>query len=142
MQLILGITNDAKNVINKAIHSELILEIKLKKDTDVINPELILEGIFSSYNYAVINELNRKYFITNCEIMNNNVSKLSLETDVLETYKNLILNSEATYYREIREGDLFDGEIDISPEKNIRIIEAETSILSSDSVILTTLGAI
>ena len=44
MDIILYKTVDSPNTINKTLTDPLTLEINLKKDTNIINPELVLNA--------------------------------------------------------------------------------------------------
>lgn len=143
MEIIFYTTNDSSNVINKTLDNPITVNINLKKDTDIINPELILKGDFRGYNYAHIPTLNRYYLVTAIEQLNLSMVKISLMCDVLETYKNIILNSEASYNRGLKEGDLYDGNLDVSPKKTVRIVESSINVKANEpTTILTTVGAV
>jgi hypothetical protein len=139
MDIILYKTIDSPNTINKTLTDPLTLEINLKKDTNIINPELVLNGDFRGFNYAHIPELSRYYFIGSMEQLNFTLVKLYLECDVLETYKADILNSPCKFNADIKAGDYlpFTGssnftedsevfsnvEIDLTPSIIISTIE-------------------
>lgn len=141
MELILYKTDDSPNTINKTLTDPLTLEINLKKDTNIINPELVLNGDFRGFNYAHIPELNRYYFINSMEQLNFRLVKISLECDVLETYKADILNSPCKFNADIQAGDytsfsgssnftqdsesFSDVEIDLTPSIIISTIEVQ-----------------
>lgn len=141
MDIILYKTVDSPNTINKTLTDPLTLEINLKKDTNIINPELVLNGDFRGFNYAHIPELNRYYFINSMEQLNFTLVKLYLECDVLETHKADILNSPCKFNADIKAGDYmnFSGssnftqdsesfsnvEIDLTPSIIISTIEVQ-----------------
>ena len=91
MELILYRTLDNANVINKVLTDPVTVNITLKNDVNIINPEIVLSGDFRGYNYAHIPELNRFYFIESFEQINLRFGKLFMSCDVLETYKADIL---------------------------------------------------
>ena len=97
MQLILYVTEDAKNVINKTLTNPVSMNINLKRDINIIMPEIVLNGDFGGFNYAHIPDFNRFYFVDSVEQLNLKMVKLSLICDVLETYKTTILNSDCLY---------------------------------------------
>lgn len=88
-----------KNVVNKSL-SEILLTLSIinKKDTfNTSSPILFITlnndvNINNMGNYCYIQEINRYYFINNIEYVNNNLIKLQLETDYLNTFKTDILN--------------------------------------------------
>lgn len=142
MKLILYITLDSANVINKRLDSPLELDINLKGDVNIINPELVLVGDFRKYNYAHIPDLNRYYIINYIEQLNLRMCKISLLCDVLESYKNIILNSESVFNRAIKEGDYYNGNIDYSENEVVTVIDSGVIIVGEPTPILSTKGVL
>ena len=74
MKLFLYKVNDTENTVNKTLFDPLEIDIKLKSDTDIINPFIILKTItgynFNDYNYAHIPDLERYYFIQSIDSVN------------------------------------------------------------------------
>ena len=131
-------TLDANNVINKTLTDEIQLDINLKSDTDIINPEIVLLGDFRGFNYAQIPDLNRFYFIERIEQLNMRLVKLSLSCDVLETYKESILNSECEYIREAKNGD----KVINAPESSFnKVVKYSSDIVMSldDNIVISTI---
>lgn len=146
MNLKLYQVTDADNVINKTLpDNPLELTIRLKKDTDIINPMLILsaqEDIdYNDYNYAYIAELKRFYFIDSVTNLNNTRWQFYLSCDVLETYKDEILASHAKFKRSIRTGDYIDtSDFDTSIVDSIEVHKSSVILDGQKSVVLTTIG--
>ena len=111
MILTLYKTESAPNVIGKELTDPLSITINLKASTNVIDPEILLSTRsavdYFVYNYAHIDSLNRYYFIDNVEVLNGNITRLVLRCDVLETYKDSVLNSNCRYKRKVKKGDYF-----------------------------------
>lgn len=138
MELILYKTLDNRNTINKTLTDPLTIEINLKKDTDVINPELVLKGDFRGFNYAHIPLLNRYYFINSMEQLNFILVRINLECDVLETYKADILNCSGTIKRDIQAGDY--GEVNANSTVNvITTHKADVTLTLENNIVLSTL---
>lgn len=138
MEITLYKTIDSPNTINKTLTDPLTLEINLKRGTDIINPELVLRGDFRGYNYAHIPELHRYYFINSIEQLNFILVKLYLECDVLETYKNDILNCSGTIKRDIQVGDYGD----VNANSTVNVItthKADVTLTLENNIVLTTL---
>lgn len=97
MQLQLFTTKDSKNVINKKLINESDLSITLKRNENIKKLDIIIsrQNYNKNFNYAVIPYLSASYFINGYDIINNSHVTLHLEIDLLETYKNDILNSPA-----------------------------------------------
>lgn len=97
MKLELYNTKDSKDTINKTLTLVSTININLKANTDILNPLLLLTRK-DSVNYEKVNYAkmyNRCYNITRIEFPNKSFVRLSLQEDVLETYKNVILNSNS-----------------------------------------------
>lgn len=111
MILTLYKTESAPNVIGKELTDSLSITINLKASTNVIDPEILLSPRpavdYFVYNYAHIDSLNRYYFIDSVEVLNGNITRLVLRCDVLETYKDSVLNSNCRYKRKVQAGDYF-----------------------------------
>lgn len=140
MELKLYKTTDDDNVINKDLEFFKSTNINLKDNVDVSNPNLKLKlnvDDVKNFNYAEIDTFNRKYFVRDIQNLNNNIWLVILECDVLETFKDEILNSNAKYLREIRSGDYqeINSEIDVRKDvykhnSDVRIAKGSDMILS------------
>lgn len=108
MELKFYSTPSNDNVINKTLNDGPVININLKRDTDIINPVIILQvdGVdYSEFNYAEIPDLDRKYFIRDVQKLSQKLIQLSLQVDVLESYKHHILKSDARLTRSLKFGD-------------------------------------
>lgn len=143
MQLYLYKTEDSNRVLNKTLKNESLLNINLKRDTDIIRPIIQLMKVigvdFKQFNYAYIPDLNRFYFINNIESVNNSIDKLYLECDVLETYKDDILASEMTYTTTAGTGDNIITDANTGAN-NITKIDSNITLEDGESIVLTTVG--
>lgn len=132
---------DGDNVINKTLTNPTPLNIVLKKNVDLNNIELVLSGVSGlqdgEYNYFHISDIDKYYFIRSIRVLNNDSVRVIGEVDVLETYKDDILNSESSFKRKIELGDY--GSVDVIETgrftndeslSNIEFTESEYSILS------------
>lgn len=137
-------TNDSDNVINKTITNKLAININLKRDIDVISPHLVIRDSASininTFNYCQIQELGRFYFIRSINNLGGNLWEVICECDVLETYKADIISSRARYYRNIRNGDYYQGTIDTSSLKTISKHISNKGFEEGTALILTTIG--
>lgn len=143
MQLYLYKTKDSNRVLNKTLANESLLNINLKRDTDIIRPTIQLMKVtgidFKQFNYAHIPDLNRFYFINVVESINNSVDKLYLECDVLETYKADILASEMTYTATAGTGDNIITDASTGVNNNTKI-NSNITLDDGESIVLTTVG--
>lgn len=140
IDLILYSINDGNNVINKNLDNGVTVQINLKQGFDIINPEIVLNGDYRGFNYAHIPDLNRFYFITEIEQLNFQLVKLSLECDVLETYKTDILNSNARYMRNIKNGDFDNISIDHSNKTISNIHNSNGQPLDGETIVISVIG--
>lgn len=146
MDLNLYVVNDSDNVINKTMTGKVTININLKRDVDISSPSLVLlDGLgvnYSDFNYAEIPELGRFYFVNNVQRLNHKMIQVDLVCDVLETYKSDVLASRARFYRNIKTGDYFAGNVDQSTLKTITKHLSGVTIGNEQSMILTSVGEI
>ena len=140
MKMYLYHVNDAENVINKTLVNGLEIDINLKASVDVVNPEIVLNGDFRGYNYAHLPDLNRYYFIERIEQLNLKLVKLNLSCDVLETYKADILNSNARFKRNIKNGDYQNISIDYSNQTISTNYNSDGLPMDGNTMIISTIG--
>lgn len=96
MNIILCRNTSEPNKINKTLTNHYTLSGTLKEQTSITNPEIMIEiDNPVSFNYAYIPEFNRYYFISDMVCVTNDIWKLQLKVDVLESFKNDILSSSA-----------------------------------------------
>ena len=141
MECKLCVVEDSTNTINKEINIVKSVELKLRGSLDIVTPELILVGseFESDYNYLIIN--GRNYFINEIVSLGNNRYKYFLEMDVVETYKDNILNSDSRFRRNLKTGDYVSNGFDESTIKKISLHESDKSLVSGSTMILTTIGS-
>ena len=145
MQLYLYKTNDLNNVVDKTITNETVLNINLKRDTDILRPKIPLAKTgwldLKTFNYAYIPDLNRYYFINVVESINNNVDVLYLEVDVLMSYSSEIKTGINTYIADVTPTYKADNIYSANSNKNTVIkIESDVTLQQAQSIIITTLG--
>lgn len=144
MQLFLYTINDPENVVNKVLPVPYEMNIRLKSDTDLTNPSILLSSVlgvnYLDFNYCYIPQLERYYFIQSIDSVNAKIWRLTCECDVLMTYKADILASNARLRRNIRNGDYFNASIDSSILKTVSLHNSNVTIGDDHSLILTTVG--
>lgn len=65
----------------------------LKEETSIISPVVLMElENPSNYNYAYIPEFRRYYFISDIVSVRKGLWRISMKVDVLESFKNYILD--------------------------------------------------
>lgn len=141
MELILYRTLDDNNVINKTLTNAMTVNINFKRDTNIVNPDIVLSGDFRGFNYAHIPDLNRYYFIESIEQLNLHLVKLNMKCDVLETYKDAILNTNCDYQSNALDGDNVVVVPDsVAVDKNIYY--SDVTLEKGNSITLTTIEVI
>ena len=146
MELILYGTSDSENVINKTLTEKGAIEFNAKSDMNIVSPELRLRfedvNLLFSSNYAEIPEFDRLYFIREVHNVSNDVWRLRLECDVLETYKGDILNSLASVNRNIRQGDFQDSTLPIEVKREVDIYNSNVQLSENTKMILSTIRGV
>lgn len=97
MRILLYNTEDEVNVLNKTLTDETEYKIKVKRLTSVQSPIIRLRSdTYINFNYAYIPTFDRYYYIEKTQVFPNHIYELTLRCDVLKSYEQDILNSEAT----------------------------------------------
>lgn len=82
----------------------------LKDNTSILKPIIRVRSsaaAITSYNYMYISEFNRYYFIDDIVSINNGLWEISAHVDVLQTYRQEILNQEAVIRRQQNRYNLY-----------------------------------
>lgn len=145
MELRLYKTTDDDNVINKDLEFVKAMNINLKDSTDVSNPNLRLKlniDDVGTFNYAEIETFNRKYFMRDIQNINNDIWLVRLECDVLETFKDEILNSYGDITKSISSGDYQDVPIRNNVTKEFMKYDSDVELVSKPVKILSAIGGL
>lgn len=138
MKIILYKNVSASNVVNKKL--EIIEErnVFLKRETNFINPVILLSSLHEGVNYFGIPVLNKFYFLQSKEPINSSIVKCNLKLDPLRTFKDIILSTPINYLQKIQEGDYseLEGEVtsyktEVTTLTSKTILEGKTYVLSS-----------
>lgn len=144
MEMKLYNTVDNDNVINKELNLIHTLQIKLKDNVSITNPIIILSKVtdvnYFECNYCFLSEFNRYYFIRDIEVMDNTNFRFMLECDVLESFKNDILNSHSSYKRGLKTGDYLQFNNTNDVRKDIEIYSSNITLEMKKTMILSTMG--
>lgn len=91
MNIKLYYNSSEENKLSKELTNELSLQGTLRVRSDLLNPDILMDGIdFTIYNYAYIPLFERYYFIRGYDIYRNDLYVVHMEVDVLQTYKDEI----------------------------------------------------
>lgn len=140
MELILYHTNDSNNTINKDLTLITTKNINLKQSTNLYQTFLILKNDkttdFSKVNYAKM--LKKFYFVSYETIANNNFIRLNLKEDVLETFKDEILNSD---FDIIGKSEIdYTSNVPTSKKVQTKIIKSNVTLSDDENIIVQTSG--
>ena len=139
MQLILYNVKDAHNVIGKTLNEVSRVNITMKKTEDIEKPTLVLTDQGLTFNYAEIPFFKRYYFVDEYKRGTNGLIPVDLSVDVLETYKDDILNSQATITTKTGLG-YQDSSVDVDARKTITTQKSDTVLSDETSIVLSTIG--
>lgn len=145
MELKLFKTTDDDNVIGKELEFYKSMNIHLKDNVDVSNPNIRLKlniDDVGKFNYAEIETFKRKYFMSDIQNLNNDVWLIRLECDVLETFKDDILNSTASVTRNINTGDYQEISQDFEVKRDVHIYESDRTLNKEKTMILSTISGV
>ena len=140
MELILYHTNDSQNTINKELTLITTKNINLKQSTNLYQTFLILKNDkttdYYKVNYAKM--LDKFYFVSYETIANNNFIRLNLKEDVLETFKDEILNSD---FDIIAKSEIdYTSNVPTSKKVQTKIIKSNVTLADDENIIVQTSG--
>ena len=138
MQLELYKNSSSFNTINKALTLLTSLNIHLKQGANLLHTQIII------HNNAQLKELNyakmidRYYFVQVQTLNNNKFLLLTLDEDVLETYKKDILASSQDIVEKSTAGNI--KQTNVSPETVSKTFNSDTKLVDDSSIIMVTSG--
>lgn len=107
----IGLYNNTQelNKIQKSPTLVRTLTGTLREETDVVNPVIVIEynGVLDDVNYMRIETLHRWYFITRIESVRTGLWRIYAHCDVLYTYAQGILGTEAVVGRNEKRWNLY-----------------------------------
>lgn len=141
MELKLFQNKSSENTINKDLTLITTKNINLKQSTNLYQTFLVFKNDnitdYSKINYAKM--LNKYYFVSHETIQNNSLIRLNLKEDVLETYKDNILNSSA----DIIEKSTPNNVRNIQTSKEVETFKLKSSVVlpKTQSIIMVTVAS-
>ena len=122
------------------------MKIKLKDTVSVTNPILILSEVagvnYFRCNYCYLSEFNRYYFIRDIEVMSTKNYRLQLEVDVLESFKEDILNSKGVITRQENFNPYYDYNSKYEVRKEVDLFFSNIALSDGKTILLTTVGGV
>lgn len=141
MELKLFQNKSSENTINKNLTLITTKNINLKQSTNLYQTFLVFKNDnitdYSKINYAKM--LNKYYFVSYETIQNNSLIRLNLKEDVLETYKDNILNSSADITE--KSTPSYSGSIRTSKEVETFKLKSDTILPKTQSIIMVTVAS-
>lgn len=131
-------TDDSSNTINKTLTKISENEITLKASTDILAPRMVFLAKDFTDNINYMKMLNKYYFVDLQFIRNNSLVIVNGSIDVLETYKDNILNSQADIIKKSKPSNV--KQTDVSQETITKIFKSDVSIPDGSSIIMQTAG--
>lgn len=131
---------DSQDTVNKTMVNGLNIEVRLKSDFNILNPDvlLLIEGFdVRNYNYLSIPEFGRFYFVDNITNVNNRMYRLTCSCDVLQTYGAEIMAAQGVYQRDIKPGDFMPVEAE-STLFDFITHKSSVTLLEGSSILVTT----
>ena len=123
-EIILYKNQSDRKKINKNITEivDITETFRIKENTSIINPTVILsrETVgkrYASVNYAYIPMWNRYYFVDDIVVMNDTLLSLTMTCDVLMTYRDTVMATP----QEIVRAEALNSELYIDTERPIQL---------------------
>lgn len=138
-------TSDSNNTINKTLTDETEFKIKFKGQADIINPIVKLKSKDPIlFNYGYIPDFKRYYFINNIVIEPNGIYTLKLNVDVLESFKDDILNCYGYIKQSNNINKYYNAGYENEERKETEIFKGDVTVGKSETptLIVTTIGGI
>ena len=131
-------TDDSSNTINKTLTKISEKDITLKASTDILAPRMVFlaKDFTSTINYMKM--LDKYYFVDLQFIRNNSLVIVNSSIDVLETYKDNILNSQADIIKKSSAGNI--KQENVLPTTISKTFNSDKTLTKSSSIIMITSG--
>lgn len=143
MVIRLYVNSSEPNKIGKSLTQELEISGTLRGETDILNPEVIIDAEnLSQYNYMSIPQFHRKYFIDDISVVRTGLWRIRGRVDVLDTYKDAIKAQHVILQASDNNGDAYvAGEQWKTKVKSLTdILPFSSGLLDSGEYILITAG--
>ena len=138
MELELYKNDSSYNTINKDLTLLTNLTIHLKQHTNLLHTQIIIHNSEQLKNLNYAKMLDRCYFVQVQTISNNKFLLLTLDEDVLETYKKDILASSQDVIEKSTAGNV--KQKNVSPETVSKTFNSDIKLENGNSIIMVTSG--
>ena len=136
-------TKTPNNSIGKVLENETEYNIKFKSKADRTKPVIVLMSeTMIDFNYAYIPDFNRYYFVESIEVTPNKIYNISLRCDVLESFKNDILESSGFVNQQTTPNKYYNSDYQTEIKKEVDVIKSNVTLDTTKSTILVTIGGV
>lgn len=143
MTITLYNNSSEKNKIGKSLSVVDTLTGTIKDPSSIIRPEITIERTSpTGFNYCYIDEFGRYYFVNDVVVIHNNIMRLRLSVDVLESFKNEILAQNVIIDKNTTDNDKYlpDENWKVNVKTKTDIVNFPSGLLESGEFILITAG--
>lgn len=142
MQVDFYTTTDNANTVNKTLKLNKSINIIFRQAVNEATPFIIMNrDNLTGSNYVHIPNFNRYYFISNIENYTANLVRIDLVTDLLMTYKDVILNTPVLITA-TEKPSYFSSNLPTQTKTIKRVVKSDVTLEKENSLILTTIGGV
>lgn len=135
-------TTDNARTVNKTLQLNKTLNIIFREAVDEQAPLIIMnKSNVTGSNYVHIPAFNRYYFISSVDNYTNSLVRVHLTTDLLMTYKDIILNNPVQITATEKPSYL-SASLPTQSTISKRVVKSDVTLDNKNSMILTTIGGI
>lgn len=138
MELQLYKNNSSFNTINKDLTLLDTLEIHLKQSANLLHTQIIIHNNDKLKDLNYTKMLDRCYFVQVYTLNNDKFLLLNLDEDVLETYKQQILDSSQDVIEKATAGNV--NQSNVSNNTVTKTYASDTTIQDGSTIIIETSG--
>lgn len=132
MEITLYINSSETNKIGKTLTVVDTLTGSLKESSSLTHPNILIEyDDPTAFNYCFIDTFNRYYYVDDIVIERDNLLRLSLRVDVLESFKESILTQNVIVDKNTANFDLY-----LPDENLITLVKTKTDIINFSNGLL------
>ena len=136
-------TKTPNNTIGKVLENETEYNIKFKSQADRTKPVVVLMSeTMIDFNYAYIPDFNRYYFVESIKVTPNKIYNITLRCDVLESFKNDILESSGFVNQQTTPNKYYNSDYQTEIKKEVDVIKSNVTLDTTKSTILVTIGGV
>ena len=135
-------TSDNPRTVNKTLQLTRTVDIIFRQAVDEQAPLIIMSNEnVAGANYVRIPNFNRYYFISSVDNFTAGLVRIHLTTDLLMTYKDIILNSPVQITATETPSYLSES-LPTQTKISKRIVKSDVTLNKATSLVLTTIGGI